>query len=207
MIAYRRAPIEMGLVTKVASIRAVEPDATFSDGAEGQSERMSAQQHAATVVNRKDGRLPSLASTLSELKIRWQASGTSIREGAPLPAIEAFENRYAVILPPDFAEYLQTVDGMNLGETDEHLIRFWKLDELRPAHEGRFPVPEDLTGYFLFADYPLGEQGYAIRLLLGGNEVLLLGARPPTHVAASFSEFLTGYLRGARGTLLGQGRS
>jgi hypothetical protein len=198
----------MRFVTKVPSICAVGPDAALGDGPEeGQGERMSVRQHVATVVNRKDGRLPSLASTLTELKIRWQASGTSIREGAPLRAIEAFENRYAVILPSDFAEYLQTVDGMNPGETDERLVRFWKLDELRPAHEGRFPVPETFTGYFLFADYPLGEQGYAIRLLLGGNEVVLLGARPPTHVAASFSEFLAGYMRGARATLFGRGQS
>ena len=158
---------------------------------------MSAQPNAATVVNRKGGRVASLASTLSELKIRWEVSGTAIREGASLRAIQAFEDRYAVTFPPAFAEYLRTVDGMNSGETDERLLRFWKLEELRPVHESRFDVPESYTGYFVFADCPLGEHGYAIRLLKGGNDVVLVGAEPLTLVAASFSEFLTAYLRGA----------
>jgi hypothetical protein len=143
----------------------------------------------------------ALTSTIEELKRQWEASGTSLRPGVTERDIRAFERRYRVHLPNDLAEYFRSVDGMNVGETDERLIRFWRLDELRPIHEVMPHLGMPYHGFFSFADCPLGtfddplgSCNYAIRLLAGVTHVIIVHRKAVSCVAGSFSLFLESYL-------------
>jgi hypothetical protein len=141
------------------------------------------------------------ASTIEELKCRWEASGTSLRPGVSERQIGAFERRYRAKLPDDLAEYFRCVDGMNEGETDERLMRFWRLDELRPIREITPALCMPYDGFFCFADCPLGTyddplgtRSYAIRLLAGVAHVIIVHRSAVSCVADSFSQFLESYL-------------
>jgi hypothetical protein len=160
----------------------------------------------ATTSRRSDS--SALASTLSWLKHRWEASGTSLRQGVSEHDIRAFERRYRVTLPDDLAEYFRRLDGMNDGETDERLMRFWRLDELRPIHEVTPPLGMPYHGFFCFADCPLGTYDdplgtpcYAIRLLPGAAHVIIIRGNAVSCVADSFSQFLDAYLGGSRASV------
>jgi SMI1 / KNR4 family (SUKH-1) len=132
------------------------------------------------------------------LKTFWLRQGIKLRPGAVVDDFTAFEGRYNVRLPEDMREYFAAVNGFDGSEhwmTDDELITFLGLDEIKPLSEYWSPFVADSDGYFVFADHSLSAHVYAIRLDTScrENEVVVVYDRL-IKVAGSFSEFITSYL-------------
>ena len=111
----------------------------------------------------------------------------------------SFAEQYGVRLPAAFAVLWRRVDGMDENDTDDELIRFWQLVEMKPVlNELPSADPDTHRSLFVFADWSISAYYYAIELSSENNElgaVSIVGGRAePVPVAASFSEFLGSYL-------------
>jgi len=136
----------------------------------------------------------------------WRQYGLPIRPGVTSESIKAFEEKYQVLLPVDPAEYLQAVDGTGINESDENVLSFLSLAEMRPVHEvldesggvvysDRFAYPN----CFVFADYLMSSWLYAVRITsdatnLGPVYRVTANDAPVQMEAASFREFMTKYV-------------
>jgi SMI1 / KNR4 family (SUKH-1) len=105
------------------------------------------------------------------------------------------------MLPDDLREYFLLVNGMDINMTDEDLIRFWPLEEVKSISEGASEYSDqaylpDPYSIFMFADYCIWSHTYAIRLSSceKRNEVYAIGGKSPIFLAGSFTEFATLYL-------------
>jgi cell wall assembly regulator SMI1 len=132
------------------------------------------------------------------LKTFWLRQGIKLLAGAMVGELTAFEGRYNVRLPEDLRAYFAAVNGFDDSEhwmTDDEVITFLGLDEMKPLSEYWSPIVADSDCYFVFADYSLSAHVYAIRLDASGrqNEVVVVYDRL-IKVAGSFSEFITSYL-------------
>ena len=120
-----------------------------------------------------------------------------MRRGARDDELAAFEARYDIRLPEDLRKYFAAVNGFDGSEhwmTDEEVITFLGLEEMKPLREYWSTEVIDSDSYFVFADYSLAAHVYAIRLDGSGrNEVVVVYDRT-VEVASSFSEFIEGYL-------------
>jgi cell wall assembly regulator SMI1 len=129
-----------------------------------------------------------------------------LRPGASEKEFAAFEDRYNVRLPTDVREYFALVngfDGRGHWMTDDEVITFLGLDEMKPLSEYWSPKVADSDSYFVFADYSLAAHVYAIRLGASGlrNEVVVVYDQT-VEVAKSFSEFVAGYLENNHAVLI-----
>jgi cell wall assembly regulator SMI1 len=133
------------------------------------------------------------------LKKFWQEQRIILNPGALESELASFEAKYGVYLPWDFRSYLQTVNGFDDSEhwaTDEHLITFLSLNEVKPLGEYWSAKIANTSGYFVFADYSISAHVYAIRLsdvLAASNDVVVVYDNP-VNVANSFSEFIQAYM-------------
>ena len=136
------------------------------------------------------------------LKNRWVSLGVEINPGVSTAELTAFESKYHVSLPADLRDYFLTVDGMAEGVSDDALIRFWALNEVKPITE-EAPLFSDSTyisepeSLFVFADYCIWSHAYAIRLSSeteSPNPVFVIGGEQPEKVFDSFSDLVTSYL-------------
>ena len=76
----------------------------------------------------------------TNLKNHWLSQGLEINSGVSREELAAFESRYQVSLPSDLRDYFLTVNGMAEGVSDDALIRFWSLNEVKP-------IPEEAPGF------------------------------------------------------------
>lgn len=144
----------------------------------------------------------SFTSVGQSLKRHWTLHQVEANAGVSREELNAFEERYGIVLPTDMRSYFLCVNGMTSDVVDEELIRFWMLDEVKPLNEGAPEFSNPLyihrpESMFLFADYSLWAHAYAIRLEsvpLQSNEVCIIGAERPITIANSFSEFAEHYL-------------
>lgn len=89
------------------------------------------------------------------LKQFWLHQGVKLRRGATEEEFAAFELKYSIHLPTDLREYLATVDGFVDSEywmTDNEVITFLGLDEMKPLSEYWSPEVADANNHFVFAD-------------------------------------------------------
>jgi SMI1 / KNR4 family (SUKH-1) len=147
-------------------------------------------------------RMLAIAETLKQF---WLRQGIKLRPGATEEELTAFKAKYKIRLPQDLREYLATVDGFDGSEhwmTDNEVITFLGLDEMKPLCEYWSPTVADSHSYFVFADYSLAAHVYAIRLdaSMRGNDVVVVYDRTVA-VARSFSEFIEGYLENSGAVL------
>ena len=137
---------------------------------------------------------------LEDLKSFWGHQGIKLRPGAGEEEIRSFETRYAVRLPEDFRQYLASINGFDQSEhwmTDDNVITFLGLDEIRPLSEYWSPDVADAVDFFVFADCSLSVHFYAIRLRNAAtdqNKVVVV-YEELIEVAGSFSEFIERYLQ------------
>lgn len=137
--------------------------------------------------------MPTLADRLQSF---WASVGAASRPGAPRAAIDAFEKRHAVALPPDLRDYFLAVDGMEPDGRDDLFFRFLPLSECLPVADRGGPPSS-----FAVVEHRLG----------GFTYVIHLDAKPPIAdvvslwdddevwpVAPSFAAFLDCYLREPR---------
>lgn len=138
------------------------------------------------------------------LKNHWLSQGIEVNPGVSKEELSAFESKYQVSLPADLRDYFLTVDGMAQGVTDNALIRFWSLNEVKPIPEEApdYSDPsyiEEAESLFLFADYCIWSHAYAIRLSSteASNPIIIIGDETPTRMFGSFSELVSSYLTDA----------
>lgn len=137
----------------------------------------------------------------------WQRYGLPIRRGVTSESIKAFEEKYQVALPVDFAEYLKAVDGTGINESDENILSFLALAEMSPVHEklddsGGVVYPDRFAypNCFVFADYMMSCWFYAVQITpdsstLGPVYRVTASEVPGQMEAASFREFMARYAR------------
>lgn len=136
------------------------------------------------------------------LRDRWESQGIEVNPGVSTAELTTFESKYGVCLPGDLRDYLLTVDGMAEGVSDDALIRFWPLNEVKPiteeapaySHSTYIQEPESL---FVFADFCIWSHAYAIRLSSESespNPIFVIGGEQPEKVFDSFSDLVASYL-------------
>jgi|SRR5262245_10879035 len=143
-----------------------------------------------------------LPITIAEsLRSNWLSSGIKINPGVSKATLQLFESKYEVMLPDDLREYFLLVNGIDINMTDEDLIRFWSLEEVKSISEGASEYSDqgylpDPSSIFMFADYCIWSHTYAIRLSSceERNDVYVIGGKSPIILAGSFTEFVTLYL-------------
>jgi SMI1 / KNR4 family (SUKH-1) len=158
-------------------------------------------------------RSDDISDPIDRLKARWVADGLKLLPGASSEALDAFEARYRVVLPPAFRRYLAAVDGMT-GEldrdwpSDRYSYCFWGLPTLLSVRDYRsYEMPGEPMGgdgtdwtdrWFPFADFLIHSHAYAIRLTAdpddGGVVCLWDYGQVRYHVAPTFEAFLDIYL-------------
>ena len=129
----------------------------------------------------------------------WLRQGVKLNVGASEDELASFEAKYHVRLPSDLRDYFAAVSGFDGSETwmtDDEVITFLGLDEVKPLSEYWSSDVADADSYFVFADYSLAAHVYAIRLNDSGDgsAVVVVYDSKPVKVADSFSEFVEGYL-------------
>ena len=136
------------------------------------------------------------------LKRYWLRHGIRLNHGASEDEFAAFEAKYHVRLPKDFGDYFAAVNGLDGSEhwmTDEKVITFLALHEMKPLSEAWSSKVADAASYFVFADYSLSAHIYAIRLSNSSENdnpvVVAYDDENLVKVASSFSEFVQGYLK------------
>ena len=141
-------------------------------------------------------------SNLQRLKNHWTSHHIEFNDGVPRDYLEAFEDRFRVVLPADMRDFYLTMNGVPADTTDEELIRFWTLEEVKPisSEAPAFATPDYINNaesLFVFADYSLWAHAYAIRLdsyQLDRNEIFIIGGDYPLLLFRSFSELVDSYL-------------
>ena len=140
------------------------------------------------------------------LKNHWLSHNIAFNDGVSAASLADFERRSGVVLPRDMRDYFLAVNGMQEGVTDDEMIRFWPLEEVKSLPAG---APDYATAdyidtpqsVFLFADYSIWAHAYAIRLgasELARNEIFIIGGDYPILLFQSFSELVENYLADKR---------
>lgn len=141
----------------------------------------------------------------TSLKNHWLSQGIEVNPGVSREELRAFESRYQVSLPSELRDYFLTVNGMADGFSDDALIRFWSLSEVKPIPEEApdYSDPSYIEGaetLFLFADYCIWSHAYAIRLSSNSENpspIIVIGGETPIRIFESFSELVSNYLTDA----------
>ncbi len=170
--------------------------------------RLLPTNHRRSGAPEKGKNLPSLLNGSEpwlSIIARWTRLELPIRPGVTQASIDAFEKQYNVVLPRDFAEYLKAVDGTTFNESDENVLSFLSLAEIRPVHafldESGGVVYPDRFAYpdcFVFADYLISSWLYAVEITsnsasLGPVYRVTASDIPGPLEATSFREFMTRY--------------
>ena len=141
-------------------------------------------------------------SNVQRLKNYWLSHGVTFNTGASKADLAGFEHRFGVSLPYDLRDYFLTVNGMPEEATDNEMIRFWMLEEVKPLTTGapsyaKTDYVTDPESLFLFADHSLWAHAYAIRLFASAekdNEIFMIGGDCPIRLFRSFGELIDSYL-------------
>lgn len=138
----------------------------------------------------------------TNLKNHWLSQRIEINPGVSREELNAFESKYQVSLPSDLRDYFLKVNGMAEGVSDDALIRFWSLNEVKPIPEEApdFSDPsyiQEAETLFLFADYCIWSHAYAIRLSSDSESpspIIVIGGETPVRMFESFSDLVSNYL-------------
>lgn len=150
--------------------------------------------------------MQSLAEKLSGY---WDNDHIHIRSGLPPETIQRFETKYNVVFASDLREYFLGIDGMEDGDSDNELLAFLPLADVKP-------VPDELASFagipdyssicdglpraprcVVFADYMIRSHVYAIRLFAdsaASTPVIWICGPYWSEIAPSFSAFIEDYL-------------
>lgn len=141
-------------------------------------------------------------SSVQRLKNYWFSHDVKFNTGVSESDLAGFEHKFGVSLPYDLRDYFLTVNGMSEEASDNEMIRFWMLEEVKPLTTGapryaNTDYVKDPESLFLFADYSLWAHAYAIRLFASAektNEIFMIGGDCPVLLFCSFGELIDSYL-------------
>lgn len=136
------------------------------------------------------------------LQRHWLDTGANVRITAlGENRVGALEQKYGVILPGDFREYLLQSCPLN-GEMDSDTTSWWPVDRIKNIpeeyeHEIKNPtVAGNASTYLFFADYAIWCWAWAIAC--GDDEnrgkVVVINGVSDHFVAGSFGEFIDRYV-------------
>ena len=135
------------------------------------------------------------------LKKHFIDDGVEINEPASEADVDAFQEKYGVVLPDDLKEYFLTFNGTGQGNFGGSGYAFFSLAEFEPICQSSDLAAEESEIYrdcFAFSDYMIWCWGYVIRLTssVGSNDVLSIYLDKPSNlkVANCFSQFIELYL-------------
>ncbi|KQN03643.1 SMI1/KNR4 family protein [Sphingomonas sp. Leaf25] len=122
--------------------------------------------------------------------------------GASDEVIETLERRYDIVLPPDFRAYLANACPSREEEMDAGMGTWWHLDRLRNLpDEHEHPVGPVISDggsrWLFFVDHLIWSWAWVICCEPGpdwGKVAVILGENDDCIVAASFSDFVAGYI-------------
>ncbi|KQN40603.1 hypothetical protein ASG37_02105 [Sphingomonas sp. Leaf407] len=122
--------------------------------------------------------------------------------GASDEAIETLERRYDIVLPPDFRAYLTNAIPSREEEMDAGMGTWWHLDRIRNLpDEYEHPVGPVISDggrpWLFFVDHLIWSWAWAICCEPGpdwGKVAVILSENDDCIVAASFSDFVAGYI-------------
>jgi hypothetical protein len=132
----------------------------------------------------------------AQLRDFWTAGGFDINPGTDASSIARFEEKRSVVLPQGFKDYLQTVNGMSDGLTDEELVSFHSIECIDRDWE-RYPHGAADCVEIVFADYSIDCHWYVLRADKGGSELGVWATGDPENykkLAACFEDFVLAYL-------------
>jgi len=113
-------------------------------------------------------------SLVDRLAKHWNLTDVTPDARATGNAIAAFENQFALTLPPDVRAFYERFSG--LLDMDDDLNRFWPIDELNtvpaivepysglPNYSGIANRLPEAERYFAFADHSIWVHIYALHL-------------------------------------------
>ena len=135
----------------------------------------------------------------------WRKAGVAILPGATASSIASFQSKYNVVLPFDFMEYIQTVNGTGADYSDDNITSFFSLEEIIPVHDAlndangviypdRFLHPD----CYIFSDHFLSSWFYAVKLTSNPEQAapvyrVTASEAPIEIMAPSFREFMLMY--------------
>lgn len=150
-----------------------------------------------------------MQSLTDNLRGYWESNHFHMRSGLSPETIRRFETQYNVVLPTDLREYFLVNDGMEDGDSDNELVAFLPLADIKP-------VPEELSSFagipdyssicdglpdaqkcFVFADYMIRSHVYAIRLSQDSEAltpVIWICGPYWSEISPSFSAFIEDYV-------------
>ena len=124
------------------------------------------------------------------------SGGFAINPGTDASSIARFEQKRSVVLPQAFKQYLQTVNGMSDGLTDEELLSFHSLECIDRDWEW-YPRGAANCVEIVFADYLINSHLYVLRMDESGSDLGVWTTADPENykkLAASFEDFILAYL-------------
>ncbi len=145
----------------------------------------------------------------------WRERDVSLRRGVETESLAAFEQKYGVVVPEDFREFLLLSNGTD--ETLMEYLAFWPVQEMQrvtevfseagyeildPQNPAHLP---HAASYLVFADYLIHSFFYAIALdsAAGVGNVVFVDGTNWYRCARSFSDFIDCYLREAASLAFG----
>jgi hypothetical protein len=139
---------------------------------------------------------------IEQLKKHWERQRIKIGKGESELEISNFEKKYNVLLPEDLRYYFRTLNGMDCSDnwiSDDELITFWPLNEVKPFNElFSNSISLDPTSLYVIADYSINAGIYLIHLssiLNSVNPVYVLFG-DIVKVSDSFQLFIERYIKG-----------
>ncbi|MBI1904074.1 MAG: SMI1/KNR4 family protein [Planctomycetia bacterium] len=132
----------------------------------------------------------------AQLRDFWTAGGFGINPGTDASSIARFEQKRAVRLPQAFKEYLQTVNGMSDGLTDEELLSFHSLECIDREWES-YPRRAPQFVEIVFADYLINSHLYVLRTDESASDLGVWTTADPENyktLAPCFDDFILAYL-------------
>ena len=140
--------------------------------------------------------VPSVPSVYRALREQCRVLGIGTGPTAPELDIGALESSFGVVLPISLRRYFREVNGMELPDPD--LVRFWSVAECRPLSEqGPYSAFQGAGQFFVVAEWGVMGWMYVVRLTPEKEPapVWAIHEQEQVPVAASFRDFLAGYLR------------
>jgi hypothetical protein len=140
-----------------------------------------------------------MKSTFDRLREYWITCGCDVNPGADLSSIARCEQKRAVVLPQQLREYLQTINGMTDGSTDDEFISFHSIQCL-DDHWEWYPRREPECVEIVFADYCINAHWYVLHADQSGADlgVWVTDSYETKKLAACFADFIAAYLSNPR---------
>jgi len=133
---------------------------------------------------------------IQSLKQHLINQNLQINQPTTLLAIQNFEQKYSVKLPQVFKEYFIFFNGTGDGNFGDEGFSFFSLDEFRPVQQLKWHEDFPYSNCFVFSEYLLWINAYAVKLDEYGNELGIYEiCNKNNKVCNNFEEFISAVMK------------